>query len=82
MKAGDFMSAKYLYVLAFWIGMLIPTREFLQVVGSRYLDSHVPSVPRVRAGLGGFFPVMLAGEGSFPSSVSLSVSKTSCTLQY
>lgn len=83
MKVGDFMSAKCLYMLTSWIGMFIPTWEFLQVVGSRYMDSHVLSVPRVRTGFGVFFfLVMLAGEGSDPSPINLSVSKTSCTLQY
>lgn len=43
MKVGDFMSAKCLYRLAFWIGMLILTGEFLQVVESRY-----PVLPRLR----------------------------------
>lgn len=58
MKVGDFMSAKYHYVLAFWIGMFTPTREFLQVLENRYLYSHVPCVPRVRRGFGVFlFPV-------------------------
>lgn len=62
MKVSDCMSAKYLYMLAFWIGMFTSTREFLQVVRSRYLDS---SAPRVRIGFGVFFfPVMLAGKGS------------------
>jgi len=80
---GVFMRAKYLCMLAFWIGMFIATMEILQIVGSRYLDSHIPGVPRVGTGLGFFFfPATLGGEGSGPSSVNLSVSETSCTLQY
>lgn len=50
MKESDFMSAKYLYILAFEIGMFIPTGEILQVVGSRYLPSQIPSVSRVMTG--------------------------------
>lgn len=55
MKVDDFMTAKHFYMLAFWIGLFIPTRAFLQVVGSRYFDSHTPDVPRVRTGFKVFF---------------------------
>lgn len=55
MKVGDFMTAKCFYMLAFWIGLFIPTGEFLPVMGSRYLDSHTPDVPRVRTGFEVFF---------------------------
>lgn len=76
MKVGDFTSAKYLYMLSFWTAMFIPTTEFLQTVGSRYLDSYTPDVPRVRTGFGlFFFSVKLARETSGPSSLILSVSK-------
>lgn len=50
MKVGDFMSAKYLYMLLFWTTMLISTTEFLHAVESRCLDSYTPDVPRVRKG--------------------------------
>lgn len=73
MKVSDFMSAKYLYMLGFWIGMFTSTREFLQVLGNRYLDSRVP---RVRTDFGVFFfPVMLAEKGSDSSSFNLFVGK-------
>lgn len=50
MKVGDFMTVKYLHMLAFWIGMSILNRELLQAVASRY--SHVPSAMRIRTDLG------------------------------
>lgn len=81
MKVGDFMSAKYLNMLLFWTKMLISTTEFLHAVGSRYLDSYTPDVPRVRKGFGiFFFPVKLAGERSGPRSLITSESKTSHAL--
>lgn len=55
MKVGDFMSAKYFYMLPFWTAMFISTTEFLQAEGSRYLNSYTPDVAGVRKGLDIFF---------------------------
>lgn len=78
MKVGDFMSAKYPYMLPFQTAMFISTKEFLQ--GSGFLDSYTPDVPRIRKSFGiFFFPVKLAGERSGPRSLIHSES-TSHTL--
>lgn len=71
MKVGDFMSAKYFYMLPFWTAMFISTTGFLQAVGSRYLNSYTPDVARVGKGFGiFFFPVKSAWEDKAPAHSS------------